>query len=238
MPGLFITGTDTGVGKTLVTTTLLESLRHLGVTALGMKPVAAGCDRVDGVWVNEDVARIRAASAVALPERLVNPYLFREAIAPHIAAEHKGVKIEIRHIVESYEALAAQAKWVLVEGAGGFMAPIDARQDMAALAVALNLPVILVVGMRLGCLSHALLTQEAVVRRGLPLAGWVANQLEPRMAAYNENLGTLQQRLQAPLIAEIPFLTVPDPLHAMGFVANRRLLAVLDGIADVHTSAE
>lgn len=238
MPGLFITGTDTGVGKTLVTTTLLESLRHLGVTALGMKPVAAGCDRVDGVWVNEDVARIRAASAVALPERLVNPYLFREAIAPHIAAEHKGVKIEIRHIVESYEALAAQAKWVLVEGVGGFMVPINARQDMAALAVALNLPVILVVGMRLGCLSHALLTQEAVVLRGLPLAGWVANQLEPRMAAYNENLATLQQRLQVPLIAEIPFLSVPDPLHAMGFVANRRLLAVLDGIADVHSGAE
>lgn len=225
--GLFITGTDTGVGKTLVTATLLESLRHLGIAAVGMKPVAAGSEMIDGLWVNEDVARLRAASAMALPERLVNPYLFREAIAPHIAAERKGVKIEIPRIVDACTGLMDQAEVVLVEGVGGFLVPIDARHDMADVALGLNLPVVLVVGMRLGCINHALLTQEAIMNRGLPLAGWVANRLDPEMAAYAENLEALRLRLNAPLIAEIPFLRRFDPLHVMGYIANPRLLAML-----------
>lgn len=234
--GLFITGTDTGVGKTLVTATLLESLRHLGIAALGMKPVAAGCEQVDGVWVNEDVERLRTASATALPERLVNPYMFREPIAPHIAADRKGVKIEIPRLVDACADLMRQAEVVLVEGVGGFLVPIDAQRDMADLAQALNLPVVLVVGMRLGCINHALLTQEAILRRGLTLAGWVANRLDPEMAAYGENLDTLRQRLNAPLIAEIPLLRHFDPLHAMGYVANPRLLAMLslDERRDIH----
>lgn len=227
MAGLFITGTDTGVGKTLVTTALLASLRHMGIDAAGMKPVAAGCERIDNAWMNDDVTRIRAASARSWPAEWVNPYLFRDAIAPHIAAERKGVHIEIPRIVDAFRALQAESEVVLVEGVGGFLVPIDARRDMADLAQSLDLPVILVVGMRLGCLNHALLTQEAVIRRGLRLAGWVANRLDPGMAAYTENLESLRLRLDAPLIAEIPYLSHFDPLHVMGYVANPRLLAVL-----------
>lgn len=229
MAGLFITGTDTGVGKTLVTTALLASLRHMGIDAAGMKPVAAGCERIDNVWVNEDVARIDAASARRWPADWVNPYLFRDAIAPHIAAERKGVNIEIPRIVDACHALQAEAEVVLVEGVGGLLVPIDARRDMADIAQALDLPVILVVGMRLGCLNHALLTQEAILRRGLRLAGWVANRLDPEMAAYSENLDTLRYRLGVPPIAEIPYLGNFDPMHVMGYIANVRLLALLSG---------
>lgn len=227
MPGLFVTGTDTGVGKTLIVTTLLASLRGLGIPALGMKPVAAGCEYIDQTWVNEDVSLIQSASAIEAPDEMVNPYRFRDAIAPHIAADRKGVKIEIPRVVEAYKSLAKLADIVLVEGAGGFRTPIDARRDMADLAVALGLPVILVVGMRLGCLSHALLTHEAIERRGLRLAGWVSNRLDPAMMAYEENVATLRQRLGVPLLAEIPYMSGPDPLLAMGYVSNPRFTVLL-----------
>ncbi len=210
MAGMFVVGTDTGVGKTLASTAMMHALRALGHRVVGMKPVAAGATLREGEWFNEDVSQLIAASSVPVPSGLVNPYLFREAIAPHIAAERKGVRIEIPRIVDAYQALASLSDWVVVEGVGGFRVPLDARRDTADLAVALGLPVLLVVGMRLGCLNHALLTAEAMTARGLRVAAWVANRLDPEMAAYDENLAALAARLDAPCIAEFPWMAVPD----------------------------
>jgi dethiobiotin synthetase len=221
--GLFITGTDTGVGKTLATAALLHALAALGERALAMKPVAAGAELRDGVWVNEDVALLRAAAEADVPADQINPYLFREAIAPHIAAERKGVRIELPRIVAAFEALAGRTDWVLVEGAGGFLVPLGPQRDMADLAMALGLPVVLVVGMRLGCLNHALLSAEAIQRRGLSLAGWVANRIDPDMAAYAENLASLAERLSAPLLAEFPRWSAPDPRQAARCFSPRGL---------------
>ncbi len=222
-PGFFITGTDTGVGKTLCSAALLHALAALGVRALGMKPVAAGADYVDGAWINEDVTLLRAASAVAAPMEWVNPYLFREPIAPHIAAERKGVMIDVARIAAARDALATLADMVVVEGAGGFRVPLGPRQDTADLVVRLGMPVILVVGMRLGCLNHALLTAEAVAARGLTLAAWIANRIDPAMAAYDENLDALRARLPAPMLAELPHMTPVDPVRAVQYFAPRKL---------------
>ncbi|MDP2834155.1 MAG: dethiobiotin synthase [Pseudomonadota bacterium] len=227
--GFFIAGTDTHIGKTLVAAALLHAYADLGYRVLGMKPVAAGAELIDGVWVNEDVAMLRAAGNVQAAPALLNPYLFREAIAPHIAAEHKGVRIEIPRIRAAYDELAAQAEVVLVEGVGGLLVPLSEHKDAADLAVALNLPLILVVGMRLGCINHALLTVEAIAARGLKLAGWVANRVDPEMAAYEENLAALVRRIAAPLLAEIPGLTSPDPDRMAATFAPKKLMALLAG---------
>lgn len=225
--GFFIVGTDTGVGKTLVAAALIRAYAGMGYRSVGMKPVAAGAESHDGTWMNEDVAQLRAAGNVDAPPELANPYLFREAIAPHIAADHKGVAIEVPRIRAAYEALAQLAEVVVVEGAGGLLVPLSESRDMADLAVALNLPVVLVVGMRLGCLNHALLTSEAMTVRGLRLAGWVANRLDPDMAAYDENLAALVRRLPAPLLAELPYLVGFPPDRAGGFFSPKRLDALL-----------
>lgn len=222
--GYFITGTDTGVGKTLVTAALLHASNGLGIRAQGMKPVAAGAELRDGVWVNEDVAMLSAASRPPPPREWLNPYLFREAIAPHIAAERKGMRIEIPRIVEAYRSLAAGADLVLVEGVGGFRVPLSDTRDTADLAVALGLPVILVVGLRLGCLNHALLTAEAIASRGLQLAAWVANRVDPEMLAVDENLNALRRRLAAPLLAELPSLEEPDPVRAARYFSPQGLI--------------
>jgi len=206
----FVTGTDTGVGKTLVSAALLHALRRRGLRAAGMKPVAAGCVTVEGRWHNEDVAALRAAGNVEAPLAETNPYLFHEAIAPHIAAARHGVTIDIDLLVARFRALSARADAVVVEGAGGFLVPLGDRDTFADLATRLALPVVLVVGLRLGCINHALLTRDAVLQRGLTLAGWVANRIDPAMEAAGDNLETLGQRLQAPLLADIPFLTSPD----------------------------
>lgn len=203
MPGIFITGTDTGVGKTRVAAALLEGLRARGIRAVGMKPVAAGCERVDGAWVNEDVALLRAASGVAAPMDLVNPYLLLEPLAPHIAAEREGRRIELAPIVAAYRELARLADWVVVEGVGGFRVPLNETEDTADLAVALGLPVLLVVGMRLGCLNHALLTAEAIAARRLPLLGWVANRIDPAMPGYEQNRQALQAGLKMPCLGAV-----------------------------------
>ncbi len=225
--GLFVTGTDTGVGKTLFSAALLHALASLGLRAVGMKPVAAGADLRDGAWVNEDVALLAAASGGRAPPELANPYLFREPIAPHLAAGHKGVTIEIPRIAAALEALRAMADVVVVEGVGGFRVPLGPGRDTADLAVRLGLPVILVVGMRLGCLNHALLTAEAVAARGLRLAGWVANRIDPDMAAYDENLAALAAWLGSPPLAELPPLSPPDPARAGRLLSPRRLSALL-----------
>ena len=229
--GFFIAGTDTHVGKTLVAAALLHAYADLGYRVLGMKPVAAGAELIDGVWVNEDAAMLRAAGNVQAAPELLNPYLFREAIAPHIAAEHKGVRIEIPRIRAAYDELAAQADVVLVEGVGGLLVPLSEHKDAADLAVALDLPLILVVGMRLGCINHALLTVAAIAARGLKLAGWVANRVDPAMAAYDENLAALRKRLPAPLLAELPHMASADPQRAARFLSQQKLTALLSNIS-------
>lgn len=206
-PAWFITGTDTDVGKTFVACALLHALRQRGLQAQGMKPVAAGCDAAGR---NEDVEQLIAASASQAPRELVNPYAFGAAIAPHIAAADANVVIDLPGIVDACQRLRASSQALVVEGAGGFCVPLGPDCDSADLARALGLPVILVVGMRLGCLNHALLTQQAIAASGLPLAGWIANCIDPAMPRQEENLRALQQRIHAPLLAVIPYGTTPE----------------------------
>ncbi len=215
-PSVFVTGTDTGVGKTLVSAGLLHMLaaRHLRV--VGMKPVAAGTQRVDGVDANDDVLALRAASSCRVPPGLDNPVLLPDPVSPHIAAQRAGVRIDIDHLVACYRQLAQQADAVVVEGAGGFHVPLSATVTGADLAQALGLPVVLVVGLRLGCLNHALLTADAIRARGLTLAGWVANHIDPAMLAQEDNIAFLRTRLQAPLLATVPWEPGLDA-HAITF---------------------
>ena len=203
----FVTGTDTGVGKTLISCALLHAFAARGKRVVGMKPVAAGCDE-DGV--NEDVKHLRAASNILATLGQINPYSFLHPIAPHIAARNAGVRIELARILTSYRELAAQADVVIVEGAGGFKVPLNELQDSAELAQQLSLPVRLVVGMRLGCLNHALLTASAIEACGLVCAGWVANVLDGEMSALPGNIEALQQRLAAPLLGAVHFQSQPD----------------------------
>ncbi|MEK6593336.1 MAG: dethiobiotin synthase [Pseudomonadota bacterium] len=218
-PGFFVTGTDTGVGKTLVTCALLRAFAARGKRVVGMKPVAAGAVQDEGGLRNQDVEQILAAGNIAAPRRLVNPYCFEAPIAPHIAASAAGVSIDLAVIQESYAELACKADIMIVEGAGGFCVPLSAREDMADLAQCLGLPVLLVVGMRLGCINHALLTAQAIRARGLRLAGWLANHIDPALEQADANVAALAQRLHAPLIARIAFARDPDP---------RRVAAAMD----------
>jgi dethiobiotin synthetase len=203
----FVTGTDTGVGKTLISCALLHGIAAQGKRVVGMKPVAAGCN-ADGQ--NEDALQLRAAGNVAVSYELSNSYCFRSAIAPHIAAQYAGVMIDFSVIAKSCQELAAQADVVIVEGVGGFLVPLNERQNGGDLARQLGMPVILVVGMRLGCLNHALLTVQAIAARGLTLAGWVANVVGADMAALEENVAALQQRIAAPLLGAVPYMMQPD----------------------------
>lgn len=200
--GYFVTGTDTGVGKTRVAVALVHALRAQGLRVAVMKPVAAGC--APGV-PNEDVSALMQAANVAADINDVNPYRFAAAIAPHIAAAQAGVRIELNRVADAYVRLAACADAVVVEGAGGWRVPLNEREDMADLAVRLGLPVLLVVGLRLGCLNHALLTADAVVRRGVPWAGWIANAIDPVMACAEENLATLHRHLPGPCLGVAPY---------------------------------
>jgi len=203
----FITGTDTEVGKTFVTSALLLALRGRGVKAIGMKPIAAG---TDAAGKNDDVEALIAASGVSAPRELINPYLFQPAIAPHIAAAEEERIINIALIVDAFRKLLDMADTVLVEGVGGFCVPLGPHSDTADLAEALGLPVILVVGMRLGCINHALLSQQAIAARGLKLAGWIANGIDPGMSRFDENLAALEERMNAPLLAVVPAGSTPQ----------------------------
>ena len=192
----FITGTDTGVGKTRVACKLIRDYIAQGYKVIGMKPVAAGTELVNGAWVNDDVLKLEAASNVKAPRALVNPYSFNEAIAPHIAAEKAGVEIDIKVIQQAFKKLADMADVVIVEGAGGFLVPLNDTETMADLAIALNIPIILVVGMKLGCINHTLLTIEAIGVRNLSLHGWVANKIVPDMPYCDENIAAITQKTQ------------------------------------------
>lgn len=220
----FVCGTDTGVGKTYVTCALLHAAQNKGLTAIGMKPVAAGADIVNGERLNEDVACLRAAGSFDPGLAEQNPYCFMEAIAPHLAAAHENMSVEPGPIMAAYQRLKMRTEVLLVEGVGGFIVPLGDGFDSADLAVRLRAPVILVVGMRLGCISHSLLTCEAIKARGLTLAGWVANRVDPDMLCHEENLATLRGLIPAPLLGELPFQANPDPALAA------RALTLPDGV--------
>lgn len=201
----FVTGTDTGVGKTLIASALVYQYAQSGQTAIGMKPVAAGFDEVNGEWRNDDVQALMQASNVVAPSKLINPYAFMPPIAPHIAANLVSETIAIDKVRLAYEQLTALANVVIVEGAGGFCVPLNDHQTSADLVQTLNIPVILVVGMRLGCLNHALLTQQAILSRGLKLAGWVANVIDSDMPYLNKNIQSLKTRIHAPCLGVVPW---------------------------------
>jgi len=208
--GWFITGTDTGIGKTCVSVALLRALKSGDFNAVAMKPVASGCIETEWGLRNDDAERLLRECSHELAYELVNPYAFEPAIAPHLAADAVGTVIEIPRIVDCCRQIAATADAVVVEGVGGWMVPVNDRQTMQDIAVALDYPVILVVGIRLGCLNHALLTAAAVRAAGLSMAGWVANRCDRECVNPDENVRALQQRLEAPLIADFPFIDAAE----------------------------
>lgn len=199
--GIFVTGTDTGVGKTMAACALLRAYAAQGWRAVGMKPVASGI-AAEAVC-NEDVAALAAAGNVEAPLAARNPYAFAPAIAPHLAARQAGVDIDLARITAAYGELARRADRVVVEGAGGALTPLDGRRDMLDVADAIGLPVLLVVAVRLGCLNHALLSALAIRMRGLLLAGWVANATDPALPCFDENIATIEDRLAAPRLATL-----------------------------------
>jgi dethiobiotin synthetase len=198
--GIFITGTDTDVGKTVVAAALLRTLVGAGYRAIGMKPVAAGI--ASGETAPADVRALIAAGNVTAPLSDVSPFAFALPIAPELAARASGATIDLDRIVAAYWRLGANAEAIVVEGAGGALVPLSPSADMLDIPVRLALPVLLVVGIRLGCLNHALLSAHAIAARGLRLAGWVANRIDPQMMASDANVATLVDRLPAPLCAD------------------------------------
>ena len=199
--GFFVVGTDTGVGKTTISCALLHALGAQGYRTIGMKPVATG---VTGS-ATDDLEQLKTASNVSADKSLLNPYAFRAPIAPHIAADQEQTTIELSVITQAYQDLTRLADIIIVEGIGGFKVPLGVNCDTANLVVALSLPVILVVGLRLGCLNHALLTYEALKNRAVPVAAWVANQIDPNLPAFDENVQALKERLEAPLLGVVPY---------------------------------
>lgn len=201
--GYFITGTDTGVGKTWGSLALMAWLQQQGQCVVGMKPVASGSTLIDGRLCNDDALLLQAQGSVLLPYAQVNPYAFAPAIAPHLAADEAGQAIALAPLAEGLAHLSALADQVIVEGAGGWRVPLNEREDMADLARELGLPVILVVGLRLGCINHALLSAEAIRASGCVLAGWIANTLDPAMPCLRENIDSIAARIQAPLLGNL-----------------------------------
>lgn len=208
--GFFVTGTDTGVGKTLVTAALLRRLRESGIKVAGMKPVAAGAVPGPEGPANKDALLLQSESSVRHPYALVNPWLFTPAIAPHIAAAEASVTIETDRIVRAHAIIRATADVVLAEGAGGFLVPLDARHSFAELPGLLGMDVLLVVGLRLGCLNHALLTVEAIAVRGYELAGWIGNCIDPEFARRDANIATLSAMIAAPCLGIVPWMANPE----------------------------
>jgi dethiobiotin synthetase len=209
--GYFITGTDTGVGKTAVTLGLMAHLQAQGQIVAAMKPVASGCERTAAGLVNEDALQLQRQSSVALPYALVNPYAFEPPIAPHIAAARVGVTIAIDTIRSAFDEIAGTADCVLVEGVGGWQVPLNDDETLVDLARALDLEVILVVGIRLGCLNHAMLTAESIVANGCAPSGWVANRLPPGAEYADENINALKSRLSLQFLGEVPVMGRIEP---------------------------
>lgn len=220
-PGVFVTGTDTDCGKTVAAVALIDQLRAAGVRVGGFKPVAAGAVRGDGKLRNDDALALMAASGLDLAYHTVNPYCLEPPIAPHLAAAEAGIVIDPAVILAARDDLAAACDFLVVEGAGGWRVPLGPRLDMQALALALGLPVLLVVGLRLGCLNHALLSEQAIRASGAQLLGWIGSQVDPLMPRLNDNIAALHERLGAPCLGVIPHPAAPKPAHlplALGMV--------------------
>ena len=220
--GLFITGTDTEVGKTVVARLIVRSLAATGVRVAVMKPVAAGSVMTSDGLRNDDALGLMADSNVVMPYATVNPYCLPAPVSPHLAAREAGVSIELPRLKASFDSLTAAADYVIVEGAGGWLAPLNDEQFIADLAAALGLPVLLVVGLRLGCLNHALLTAAAIRQRGLLLGGWIANHIDPQFSRVPDNLATLARHLGMPAIATLA--------HARGNHSSLRLPATATAV--------
>lgn len=201
----FIAGTDTGVGKTLVTCALLAKARETGLRVAGMKPIAAGCEATPEGLRNEDALALMADANVPLDYATVNPIALPAALSPHLAATRAGLEIDLATAILAFRRIRACADYVLVEGAGGWLAPLTQRLAMNDLARRLSLPVVLVVGLRLGCLNHAQLSARAVASDGLRLAGWIGSVIDPAMEALEENLETLRHRLTPPCLGVLPW---------------------------------
>lgn len=203
---IFVTGTDTGVGKTHVSCALIRALQNAGRSVLAVKPVASGAEPIDGELQNEDALALQNALQISMPYSLLNPFVFAPAIAPHIAARQAGVEISVARIAESMHWLQeSDADAVIIEGAGGWLVPLNERETFADLATSVCDGIVLVVGMRLGCINHALLSVHAIAQSGLPLLGWVANNPQPRMPMYDENLAYLREHIPAPMLAELAY---------------------------------
>jgi dethiobiotin synthetase len=221
--GIFVTGTDTGVGKTVIACALVRALRDAGARVAVMKPVASGAFETTAGLRNSDAVALMEAAGRPHPYQEVNPYCFEPPISPHIAAKEAGIEVDTSRIRQKYDRLATGADWVVVEGAGGWFAPINEHQTMADLAWALSVPALLVVGLKLGCLNHALLTRIGVESHGVPLAGWVVNGIDRDMMRVEANLATLERLLGEPPLAVIPHL--PDGTDAITLHELARVLA-------------
>jgi len=224
MNGIFVTGTDTGCGKTEVALALLAALRKSGLTVLGMKPIASGCERTLEGLQNEDARRLQTQGSRQVAYELINAYAFQPPVAPHIAADRAGVKIELEVITTAAERLASESDFLVVEGIGGWRVPLGSTLAVSDLPPALGFPVVLVSGIRLGCINHSLLTVESIRMSGARLAGWVANQLDPDMPARDENLATLTDLIDAPCLGLIPWMVSPDPRQVAGYLDLAPLL--------------
>ena len=222
----FIAGTDTDAGKTLVSAGLLTAANRQGLRTIGLKPVAAGCERTDAGLRNADALLLQQTASVRLSYEQVNPVTLEPAIAPHIAAEQEGRSLSADRLAAYCRgAMMQPADLVLVEGAGGWRVPLSPRESLARLPQLLELDVILVVGMRLGCINHAILTAEAIARDGLRLAGWVANRIDPDLPFADENRATLEGLFRAPLLGSVPWLEYPTPEQVADHIDLQRLWA-------------
>ncbi len=208
--GFFVTGTDTGVGKTEITLALMSLLQEKGYRVNAMKPIAAGGTEIDGRLVNEDARRLQQQASAEVDYARVNPYVFKPAIAPSIAAQTAGVEIEINRIREEFGRVCSNADYTLVEGIGGWQVPVNRHQTMVDIVKLLNIPVILVVGFRLGCLNHALLTYQSIKAARMQCVAWVANTIDPKLECIQENYLTLIDRLDCPCIGAVPYLNSPS----------------------------
>ena len=214
MHGVYVTGTDTGIGKTLASCAMLHALRGRGLRAIGMKPVASGCEWSDGGWRNADARALQAAGEPGIAYADINPFALEQPLAPELAARDAGTEVTLAPILAAHARLASAADAMVVEGVGGWAAPLSATLDQADLVRALRLPVVLVIGLRLGCLSHALLSARAIAADGLRLAGWIGSHVDPHMARVDDNLAMLRARLPAPCWGVLPHRpdAAPDSL--------------------------
>ena len=219
--GIFITGTDTDVGKTVVSCALVRGLRARGRRVAVMKPVASGATRTPHGLRNADALALMEAAGSELPYERVNPYCFEPPVSPHIAAKEAGIEVDTSRIKQDYDVLVAGSDWVVVEGAGGWFAPINNHQTMADLAWALSVPALLVVGLKLGCLNHAQLTRIGIEAHGVSFAGWVANGVDPAMARAAENLTALERLLGEPALAVIGHSPAAVPQLVLEGVAGQ-----------------